>query len=152
VSAHKAAEEQTKNLQTKVDDLARQLETAMHRVHAAERQVTGMTTQRDTARQDAEHVGDVLVTERREAKEAAEQIRQQAALEIASVQATCQAQADTARELASSAVARAERAEAALDAERTERRALTERLTAVTAQLARSRIRTTPPRKQPRLP
>ena len=96
-----------------------------------------MTAQRDAARQDFEHVEDVLAVERREAKEAAQQIRQQVARELASAQLTYQAQADSTRELASAAVARAERAEAALDAERAERRILTERLTAVSAQLAR---------------
>ena len=150
-SRAEAAEERAKHLQTKVDDLTRQLEAALQRVQAAERQATEMTAERDAARQDSEHVEDVLATERRQASEAAEQIRQQATREIASAQAACQAQVDTARQLAGAAVARAERAEAALDNERAERRALTERLTTVSTQLARSCIRT-PPKKQPRLP
>ena len=65
------------------------------------------------------------------------------------VQASCQAQAEAARSLADAAIARAERAEAALDAERAERRALTDRLTAaVPAQPARTRARATT-EKQP---
>jgi hypothetical protein len=110
-----------------------------------------MTAERDAARQDSQHVEDLLAMERREAKTAVEQIRQQVARDLASTQLTYQGQADSARELASAVAARAERAEAALDAERAERRILTERLGAVSAQLARPRIRTTP-RKQPRLP
>ena len=60
------------------------------------------------------------------------------------MQASCQAQAEAARELAGAAIARAERAEAALDAERAERRALTDKLTAaaVPPQPARTRTRT----------
>jgi hypothetical protein len=53
-------------------------------------------------------------------------------------------QLDSARELVSAAVVRAERPKGALDTERAERRALTEKLTAVSAQLVRPRIRTTP--------
>jgi hypothetical protein len=146
-----AAEEQAKNLQAKTDELGRELEAALLRAQAAERQAAEMTAERDAARQDSRHVEDVLAVERREAKEVAEQIRHQAARDLASAQFSYRAQADSARELASTTVARAERAEAALDAERTERRILTERLGAVSAQLARPRIRTTP-RKQPRLP
>ena len=59
------------------------------------------------------------------------------ARELAAVQAACQAQADAARSLADAASARAERAEAALDAERAERRALTDKLTAVPPRAAR---------------
>jgi len=150
-SRAEAAEEQAKHLQTKVDDLTRQLEAALQRVQAAERQATEMIAERNAPRQDSEHVEDVLATERRQASEAVERIRQQATREIAAAQAACQAQADTARQLAGAAVARAERAEAALDNERAERRALTERLTTVSTQLARSRVRATP-KKQPRLP
>ena len=60
---------------------------------------------------------------------------------------TCQAREDAARELAAAATARAERAETALEAERTERRALT----AALAQ-ARPRNRPAPPKNdnQPR--
>jgi hypothetical protein len=54
--------------------------------------------------------------------------REQAAREIASAQAACQAHADAARPLADAAIARAERAETALDTERSERRTLTNRL------------------------
>jgi hypothetical protein len=50
------------------------------------------------------------------------------------VQAACQAREEAARELAAAALARAERAETARDAERAERRALTDRLTAVPVQ------------------
>jgi len=74
--------------------------------------------------------------------------REQAAREIAAVQAACQAQAEAARELADAAIARAERAEAALDAERAERRALTDRLTAAAPARSRGRAATTP-EKQP---
>ena len=146
-----AAEEQAKNLQGKVEELGQQLEAAVLRAQTAERQAAEMTAERDAARQDSQHVEDVLAMERREAKEAAEQIRQQVARDLASAQSAYQAQTDSARELVSAAVARAERAEAALDAERAERRILTERLGAVSAQLARPRIRTAP-KKQPRLP
>lgn len=150
-SRAEAAEEQAKHLQTRVDDLTRQLEAAQQRVQAAERQTAEMTAERDAATQESKHLGDVLATERRQASEAAEQIRQQATREITSARAACQAQTDTARQLAGVAVGRAERAEAALDNERAERRALTERLTTVSTQLARSRVRTTP-KKQSRLP
>ena len=139
-----AAEKDVRNLKANVDDLTRQLETAVQRAQAAESQATEVAAQRDAARQDIEHAAATLTRERREAREAAEQIRQKAEHEIASARATCQAQLDSARELVSAAVVRAERAEAALDTERAERRALTEKLTAVSAQLARPRIRTTP--------
>lgn len=58
------------------------------------------------------------------------------------------AREQAARELAAAATGRAERAEAALDAERAERRALTDKLTAVPAQHARTRARATT-EKQP---
>lgn len=150
-SRAEATDERANHLQTRVDDLTRQLEAALQRVQTAERQAAEMTAERDAATQESKHLGDVLATERRQASEAVEQIRQQATREIASARAACQAQADTARQLAGVAVARAERAEVALDNERAERRALTERLTTVSTQLARSRVRTTP-KKQPRLP
>jgi flagellar hook-length control protein FliK len=143
-SRAEAAEKDVRNLKANVDDLTRQLETAVQRAQAAESQATEVAAQRDAARQDIEHAAATLTRERREAREAAEQIRQKADHEIASARATCQAQLDSARELVSAAVVRAERAEAALDTERAERRALTEELTAVSAQLTRPRIRTTP--------
>jgi len=149
-SRAEAAEKDVRNLQAKVDDITRQLETAVQRAQAAESQATEVAAQRDAARQGSEHAAATLAGERREAKEAAEQIRQKADREIASARATCQAQVDAARELVSAAVARAERAETALDTERAERQALTEKLTSVSAQLARPRIRTAPRKPPPR--
>ena len=77
--------------------------------------------------------------------------REQAARELAAVRAACQAQAEAARELAGAAAARAGRAEEALDAERAERRALTDKLTAaaVPAQPARTRTRTAATTEKP---
>jgi hypothetical protein len=67
------------------------------------------------------------------------------------VRAACQAQEEAARELTAAAVARAERAEAALDAERAERKALTDRLIAVQAKpRPRNRV-IVPPEKDKQL-
>ena len=148
-SRAEAAESDVRNLQARVDDLTKQLGTALERVEVAESQATEVIAQRDAARQDSELAEAALAGERRESKEVAEQIRRKANGEFAAAQATCQAQVEAARELVSAAVARAERAEAALDTERTERQALTERLASVSAQLARSRVRATS-RKPPR--
>lgn len=138
------AEEQVRDLKVEVADLTGQLEAALQREQAAERQVTDAVAQRDAARKDAERAVDTLADERRTAKESVEEARKQTAHAIDSVRDACQAQADAAREIASAAVTRAQRAEAALDAERAERRNLTDKLTAVPAQPALIRARTIP--------
>ena len=134
-----AADEQVRDLRAQAGDLAGKLEGGLRRAQDAERQAAEEAGWRDAARQDAGRAADALAAERRTAGEAAEQARQQAARDLAAVQAACQAQAGAARELAGAAIARAERAEAALDAERAERRALTDRLIAAAPGRARTR-------------
>jgi hypothetical protein len=75
-SRAEATDERANHLQTRVDDLTRQLEAALQRVQTAERQAAEMTAERDAAIQESKRLGDVLATERHQASEAAEQIRQ----------------------------------------------------------------------------
>jgi chromosome segregation ATPase len=138
------AEEQVRDLKVKVADLTGQLEAALQREQAAERQVTDAVAERDAARKDAQSAANTLADERRTAKEAAEEAHKQTAHGIAIIRDACQAQTDAVREIASAAVKRAERAEAALEAERADRRTLTDKLTAVPAQPALIRARTIP--------
>jgi chromosome segregation ATPase len=136
--------EQARALQAKVGDLSGQLDAALQRAQAAEHQVADAFAQRDAARKDAERAADTLAGERSAAREAVEEAHQQAIRQITGVRDACKSQTDAARGIANAAVTRAERAEAALDAERAERRALTDKLTAVSAQPALIRARTVP--------
>jgi predicted nucleic acid-binding Zn-ribbon protein len=138
------AEEQGRALQAKVGDLSGQLDAALQRAQAAEYQVADAFVQRDAARKDAERTADTLAGERGAAREDVKEAHQQAAREIAGVRDACEVQTDAAREIANAAVTRAERAEAELDAERAERRTLTDKLNAVSAHPALIRARTIP--------